>query len=106
MASDVDQPPPARVGRAWLLSALHELAPLDGAPLLAAHAFLMAAATAAERYAAARLHEVQAAQLRDDARAAALADAYTVTGPIRIRPARGWCCWPSCWRCSRRRWPR
>jgi hypothetical protein len=63
-------PDPPR-GRASLLDALHRLSPLDGAPLLVAHAFLFAASNPPERYAAARLHEVQAAQLRDEGRAAA-----------------------------------
>jgi hypothetical protein len=68
-----------------VLDALHRLPPLDAGPLLVAHAFLFAAASPAELAAAAGLHEVQAAQLRDGARVAALADAYTALEPIRVR---------------------
>ena len=80
-AGTPDLPP----GRAWLLAALHQLAPLRGRPLLVAHAFLFAAASDAELAAAAGAHEAQAAELRDRELVEALRGAYRTLEPIRIR---------------------
>jgi hypothetical protein len=85
MAAGAEQPPPpAAAGRPWVAEALHRLPPLDGAPLLVAHCFLAAAASPAELDAAARLHEAQAAQLRNAERVGALARAYRTLEPIRV----------------------
>jgi hypothetical protein len=83
MAGAPQQPPGP--GRAWLLGALHELAPLAGRPLLVAHAWLFAAASDAELDAAAGAHEAQAAQLRDPAVRGALRRAYSTLEPIRVQ---------------------
>jgi hypothetical protein len=80
-----EQPPPPRPGRAWLLGALHELAPLAGRPLLVAHAFVLSAASDAEVDAAASAHEAQARQLRDRELVEALRRAYRTLEPIRLQ---------------------
>jgi hypothetical protein len=83
MAGYAEQPP--RPGRAWLLAALHELAPLRGRPILVAHPWLFAAASDAELDAAAALHQAQADQLRDPELRAVMRRTQAAVEPIRIK---------------------
>jgi hypothetical protein len=75
--------PPA--GRAWLLAALHELAPMAGRPLLAAYPWLYAAASDAELDAAAAAHQAQADQLRNPGVRAVMRRTHAAVEPVRIK---------------------
>jgi hypothetical protein len=77
--------PDPRRGRAWLLAALHELAPLRGRPLLAAYPWLFAAASDAELDAAAAAHEAQAEQLRNPEVRAVMRRTQAAVDPIRVK---------------------
>jgi hypothetical protein len=103
----VDRAPPdpaPRPGPVWLLSALHQLGPLRGRPILTSHTFLAAAGSPAEREAAAALHRLQADQLGDDELMGALARTITRSGRSSSAAERSW--WPTCSTLHRPSWPR